>query len=101
MAVMTRDLEDPWDALYQSIGAFGDQVISTVSRAMEWAVNHLGKYFNPPDAYPSLSPSGLAALTVRHVNRTVSGSRFWLDAAAPGSPHHPAAPFAGGCRGQA
>ena len=54
MAVMTQDLEDPWDALYQSIGTFGDEVMSTVSHAMEWAVNHLGKYFNPPEGYPSL-----------------------------------------------
>ena len=42
MAVMTWDLEDPWDALYQSIGTFGDEVISTVSHAMEWAVDYLG-----------------------------------------------------------
>ena len=42
MAVMTQDLEHPWDALYPSIGTFGDEVISTVSNGMEWAVNYLG-----------------------------------------------------------
>ena len=42
MTVMTRDLEAPWNALYRSIGTVGDEVMSTASHAMEWAVNHLG-----------------------------------------------------------
>ena len=41
MAVITQDLEHPWDALYQSIGILDEEVMSTVSHAMEWAVNHL------------------------------------------------------------
>jgi hypothetical protein len=54
MAVMTQDLEDPWDALYQSIGTFGDEVMSTVSRTMEWAVNHLGTISTHLRVNPSL-----------------------------------------------
>lgn len=42
MAVMTADLQDPWDGLYQSVLDMGDEVTSAVAQPMEWAVNHLG-----------------------------------------------------------
>jgi hypothetical protein len=74
MAAMTLDLEDPWDALYQSIGTVGDAVMSTVSQAIEWAENHLG---NISIHHSFTNYLVLRLLTkLSDVNRRVRGSRF-------------------------
>lgn len=74
MAVMTQDLTGAWDELRESIKKrFGKEVISAVSDAMNWALDHVGK----SQFTLVLSPSGFAALiTLRHFNRRAPGSRF-------------------------
>lgn len=64
MVAMTQDLEDPWSALYQSISALGDETMSTISDALEGAVDHLEE--SPEADADSMRPL-LEALTTREL----------------------------------